>query len=318
MVSVTLVGATQSGGIASHIRGLSSALSPFVNVSVVGTRSHRCEWGQELVGTLLHDSFDLLHLHDPRIASVNRIVRKPLVTTFHGYLDREAVANGASARAARLYSALVRRAVRDSDAIITVDHRIARWLWNDYGGSNIHTIPNGVDTEMFSPRPKVGHWPVAFVAKAPMPKNGVGVAIDAIRLIREEVPEMGMALGYGKIPHEEMPNAINDSDYILIPSVPVAGVEEATSILALEAMACGKPVVASDIGGLKEIIHSGKTGLLVPPNDPHALAQAVLQLHRNPWMRDALGRAARAYVLAEHTWTRVARETVKVYEEVLG
>ncbi len=247
------------------------------------------------------------------------------MTTFHGYLPLEAAANGASKRALFFYENLVKEALNRSDAVITVDTRIMHWLDSDYWHwAHKHPmwcIPNGVDTTMFTPHPPRedgSHVPTVFVPKAPMPKNGIEVAMKAAPLVHQEVDHFILEFGYGKIPHEQMPQALNASDIVLIPSVPVAGVEEATSILALEAMACGKPVVASDIGGLKEIIEDGETGVLVAPGDPGALAQEVIELLQDDFKRDYLGRRAREYVVANHTWAQVARETVKVYEEVLG
>ncbi|HEY8414334.1 MAG TPA: glycosyltransferase, partial [Thermaerobacter sp.] len=97
-------------------------------------------------------------------------------------------------------------------------------------------------------------------------------------LVRAFVRERGLEpycrLEGGR-PHEEMAIYLSAADAVVIPSVHAAGVEEATSISALEAMAFGVPVVASAVGGLKEIIRDGETGLLVPEKSPDALARAV-------------------------------------------
>lgn len=94
------------------------------------------------------------------------------------------------------------------------------------------------------------------------------------------------------------PTAIRDllraSDVFLLPSV-----SEGLSNAALEAMACGLPVISSDCGGMREAIENGRDGLLVPPRDPHAIADAVETLAKNPALRAQLGRAARQRVLQD-------------------
>ncbi len=90
-------------------------------------------------------------------------------------------------------------------------------------------------------------------------------------------------------------------DAVAIPSVTSQGVIEATSISALEGMACGKPVIASGIGGLAELIESGKTGVLVPEGDERAIERAMLALAKDPAQRVRLGTAARAFVERHHS-----------------
>src|SRR3989454_8800535 len=88
-------------------------------------------------------------------------------------------------------------------------------------------------------------------------------------------------------------------DVVLIPSVTTSGTQENTSIAALEAMASGKPVIATDIGGLPEVIRDGQDGILIPERDPDAVAQAAIRLLSRPDFARAIGREARAQVLRE-------------------
>ncbi len=357
-----------TGGIAVHVDSLSAALRSRYRIRVVtpcrasgSPAEHRpvpnetrevrpvqihvrAEWLSEASGGLRYlRGVDLLHLHDSRVASVAHFLGKPLVTTFHGYLPMEALANGASPRVLRFYQAIVSRAVRESRAVIAVDDRIGRWLATDYGAENLHVIPNGVDTETFAPAPPTrSDGPVLLCAKGFTPKNGLEFAIRALPEVLRESPqttlsmagfgpleghvrELAAALGVtanvrflGPVSHDRMPGLLNGADAVLVPSVPVAGVEEATSILALEAMSCARPVVASDIGGLHQIIKTGVTGILVPPADPHALARAVISLLRDDEGRAGVGARAREYVLTHHTWAKAAEDTSRVYEGVLG
>ncbi|MCC6312564.1 MAG: glycosyltransferase, partial [Thermomicrobiales bacterium] len=84
----------------------------------------------------------------------------------------------------------------------------------------------------------------------------------------------------------------------------------------LEAMACGRPVVGSDVGGISFTVRDGETGLLVPPRDPEALADRLALLLRDDARRERMGRAARARVLAHFTWDVVAERTAALYESL--
>ncbi|HVP01395.1 MAG TPA: glycosyltransferase, partial [Solirubrobacteraceae bacterium] len=93
---------------------------------------------------------------------------------------------------------------------------------------------------------------------------------------------------------------------------------EGLSITVLEAMAAGRPVVASDVGGTRESVADGVTGVLVPPGRPDALAAALDALLRDPRRRAALGAAARARAVASFSAQAMAAATSAVYEELLG
>ena len=81
-------------------------------------------------------------------------------------------------------------------------------------------------------------------------------------------------------------------------------------------MACGTPVVGSEVGGVKYSVVDGETGYLVPPHDPDALAERLRQLHANPWLRQAMGRSGVRRVLANFTWDRVAADLADIYESI--
>jgi glycosyltransferase involved in cell wall biosynthesis len=93
---------------------------------------------------------------------------------------------------------------------------------------------------------------------------------------------------------------------------------EAQGIVALEAMACGVPVVASAVGGLLGTIDSGHDGYLVPPGDPNALADRLVAVLTNRPAQLTLGRAARRKVEVEFSWSSRVAATIEVYREVVG
>jgi len=104
------------------------------------------------------------------------------------------------------------------------------------------------------------------------------------------------------------------ADIILVPSVRSENVEEATSLSALEAMACGRPLIAGAVGGLAEMVSDGENGLLVPDADPEALAAAILRLAADPDLGARLAAAARDYVVQNHSHLRAAASYAEIYE----
>jgi starch synthase len=93
---------------------------------------------------------------------------------------------------------------------------------------------------------------------------------------------------------------------------------EPLGIVNLEAMACGTAVVGSRVGGIPEVVADGSTGLLVPPGDPEALADALNTLVRDTALADAMGRAARERCVAEFGWRAVAEQTAALYSELIS
>jgi len=117
----------------------------------------------------------------------------------------------------------------------------------------------------------------------------------------------------GAIPPSEMPQMMAAADIAVLPSL-----MEATSIAGLEAMASGKPLIGTDVGGIPEILADGKTGLLVPPADPAALAEAAIDLILDAEKCSRLGVAARERVMAEFSWDVAAEPTLDVYKRLLS
>jgi alpha-maltose-1-phosphate synthase len=91
---------------------------------------------------------------------------------------------------------------------------------------------------------------------------------------------------------------------------------EPLGIVNLEAMACGTAVVASNVGGIPEVVADGETGLLVQPDEPQALADALNTLARDQERAEAMGEAGRQRAISEFDWTSIAVQTAKLYHEV--
>ncbi|MFC8392275.1 MULTISPECIES: glycosyltransferase [unclassified Streptomyces] len=116
----------------------------------------------------------------------------------------------------------------------------------------------------------------------------------------------------GAVDPDAMPALIGSADLVLCtPDY------EPFGIVPLEAMACGVPVVATDVGGHRDSVADGTTGRLVPPQDPDAVATAVRELLADEPLRRRHGTAGRARVLAHYTWDRVADGVEDVHRQVL-
>jgi glycosyltransferase involved in cell wall biosynthesis len=134
---------------------------------------------------------------------------------------------------------------------------------------------------------------------------GDGTQRDALRTAAAPVTDAVRFAGF----QGDMAPCFAAADVVVLPSL-----KEGLGVAALEAMAAGRPVVASRVGGLAEAVADGETGLLVPPGDDEALAAAIHRLARDPAMRARLGEAGRARVLARFTTAHMADGTLACYE----
>ena len=269
----------------------------------------------------------------------------PIVLTAHGPWHRE-VASGYGVPldhpVIRWIRAIEQRAYLDADAVVSVDRAHAEYV-REFGRTDrIEVIPNAVDTRRFHPQVQGERFPpeteacirgrpIVLCARLLVPKNGVNVAIDAARVLRDRGVEFVLLVaGYGpqrqgleaqvhalglephvrflgSVENRQMPGWCARASVAIVPSVPSKGVEEATSISAIEGQACGRPVVASDLGGLREVISHDVNGLLAPPGDATALADAVQRVLTDRALAERLSEAGAANVHSFHsleTWSR--------------
>jgi glycosyltransferase involved in cell wall biosynthesis len=200
-------------------------------------------------------------------------------------------------------------------------------------------VVNGVDTGVFAPVPgsvpRQGRRRRLVVPRRLFPKNGVEFFVRALPAIlaaadvdvivigdgpeRERLEGLAASLGVaarvdflGARLHAEMPALLSSADLAVFPSL-----VEATSVAALESMACGLPVAASAVGGLPEIIDDDVGGLFAP-GDPEALAARVLDLLSSPDGLRERGTAARDRVVARWSNERLVDRHLNVYRQLAG
>jgi glycosyltransferase involved in cell wall biosynthesis len=234
------------------------------------------------------------------------------------------------------------RALGDRPVRIVAD---SRWMEGEARRSSllgplpVSTIHYGLDTEVFAPRPRAEARAalgvpadarvVLFVADAvDQRRKGFAFLVEALAGLDPAIPAFLLSIGRGaprlpgSLPALHLGSVANDrllsvvysaADLFVIPSL-----QEAFGQTALEAMACGTPVVGFDTGGIPDIVRPGVTGALARCGDAGSLREAIQAMlqDREEWARTA--ERCRHHVLQHHTLEAQARRYLALYEEVLG
>ena len=221
--------------------------------------------------------------------------------------------------------------------IVTVSTSSERDIIGQMGATpeQMHVVHVGVDHTIFKPMPEVPRVPgrIVCTSSSDMPLKGVIPLLEAIAKLRTEREDLELVvIGRPKrdspvtatierlgladcvrfvhgVPTEDIVRLYAECSVAVVPSL-----YEGFSLPAIEAMACGVALVATTGGALPEVVGtSGETGILVPPNDPSAMAQALGSVLESEDLRRRLGEAGRARVLKEFTWRVCAEGTVEHY-----
>jgi len=107
-----------------------------------------------------------------------------------------------------------------------------------------------------------------------------------------------------------MPRVFQSSHIVCLPTTYGEGIPK----VLIEAAASGKPIIATDIPGCREIVHPDQNGILIPPHKPEALAQAIQKLLEDPALRQKMGDAGRSIALSEFSSEKVIGETLVLYK----
>ncbi len=159
---------------------------------------------------------------------------------------------------------------------------------------------------------------VARRPKARLLLVGGGPMEAMLRAQAEASPVANRILFAGRVPHDEVERYYSLVDVLAYPRKAMRLTELVTPLKPLEAMAQGKLVAASNVGGHRELIADGVTGILFPPDDPAALADALANLFERPGEWDARRAAARAFVERERNWASNISRYSPVYERLTG
>lgn len=283
---------------------------------------------------------DLVQTHGYKPDVLGLIVARrlgiPWVAFSHGPTDE--------GRRMRLYLALDHVLLRRADRVVAVSRaRKAALEACGFRPNQVVTIPNAVDlrrhvaADAGAARNEFGFHPdqpVVGVVGRLSPEKGHTYFVEAMAEIVRSLPRaVGLIVGDG--PQEGrlraqtaalgLENVVRfagyrrdmDRIYSAIDALVLPSIQEGLPNVVLEAMASGRPVVASRVGGVPEVVDDGATGSLVPPGDSHALAQAIVSLLEDPARREAMGAAARQRI--EHAFSARSRaeRILSLYRAVL-
>lgn len=295
--------------------------------------------------------FDLIHDNQTLgygILAMKRLRGRPAVANIHHPLAIDRRNSLAEARSIRdvigkmlWYPWHMQRLVAARlDRIITGSENSARSVSEalDLPLEHIRVIHDGVDTDIFRPLPDVPKEPatILFVGNSEDRNKGAVYLLRALARLQHELdfrlvfvdrkekdlkiaPPLVWKYGLqravrftGRVSRDELVRLYNSATLFVSPSL-----YEGFGLPAAEAMACGLPVVATTAGAYPEFIDDGKTGLLVRPADPLALAEAIKRVLTDADLAARLGAAASERIRSRFTWRRCAEHTLELYEEVL-
>jgi glycosyltransferase involved in cell wall biosynthesis len=248
---------------------------------------------------------DLVHAHWLPAGLVAGTTGKPFVVQLWG----------TDVELARRAPALARRILGRARLAICASEELAGAA-RELGARAVRVIPSGVDVPDSVPEPD--EPPHLLYAGRLSPEKGVLDLVEAANglplvvvgdgPLRDRVPD---ALGF--VPHDELERHFARAAVVVCPSH-----REGFGVVCAEAMAHGRPVVATAVGGLRDLVVDGETGLLVPPRDPAALRAALERLLADRDLRERLGRAARERARDSFSWERATTLTLRAYEDALG
>jgi phosphatidylinositol alpha-mannosyltransferase len=289
---------------------------------------------------LEREKFDIIHLHEPLMpmlcTTVLRLSQTATVGTFHASNGRPGYNLG------RPFSKwFLKRWFRKLDGKIAVSKPAVEFAHGHFPGY-YNIVPNGVDLDHFSPDVAPieefddGKLNILFVGRLES-RKGVKYLIEAFARVKQEVPDSRLIIVgpgtrlrrkyekkvaksglkdvvfVGFASYEDLPRYYQTADVFCAPATG----SESFGIILLEAMAVGKPIVASNIEGYASVISDGVDGQLVPPKDSESLAQALITLLNDESLRQEMGAKGRAKAL-KYGWDSIARTILDYYKRVLS
>jgi len=285
------------------------------------------------------EKFDICHLHEPLMPTLCttalRLKLAPMVGTFH--------ASGGKPWYT-MFSPIMKwyldRWFRKLDGRIAVS-RIARDYVNTFFPAEYTIIPNGIDTHHFNSHTtpidtfKDGKINILFVGRFEK-RKGFDYLLKAYKLGKQEVPDCRLiAVGpgvrlrnkyekqisknglkdvvfTGYVTYSDLPRYYTTADIVCFPATG----RESFGIVLLEAMAVGKPIVASAIEGYASVLSDGVDGIAVPPKDSEKLAEAILKLGADEQLRQQMGARGKPKAM-QYDWSLLAKRMLDFYVETL-
>lgn len=291
---------------------------------------------------LRQERFDVIHIHEPMTLALPLVVlhhckvtpHAVIVGTFHAYRESSAGYNYGKPILQRFFQRL--------DGRIAVSKASRDYIAQYFPGDYV-IIPNGIDAARFSDpslapieRFDDGKLNILFVGRLEK-RKGFRHLLAAFSHVKKAVPEARLIVAgvyekadkeafvscvrrhrlrdvrfVGFVSEEDLPRYYRTCDVFCAPSIGF----ESFGLVLLEAMAAGRPIVASDIAGYRTVVRNGEEGLLISPGDEEALATALISLLRDPVRRQRMGERGQVRAYA-YSWDRIAQQILDFYGELL-
>lgn len=292
--------------------------------------------------------FDLIHCHwlipQGVFCALIKLLRgTPYLLTAHG-------GDVYSFKGIPGIQSLIRFALKHSTFCTVNSQATQNQVLKSFKTTSIKVVPMGVDLEQFHPdnynqklKDSMGPSDLLLLGVGRLAeKKGFKYLIDAMPLILREIPSAKLAIiGFG--PHKpllekqiqelgltssvfltggktgkEVRDWFATADIFIGPSIITSdGDTEGQGVVFLEAMASRTVVIASDVGGIKDVVRDGVSGLLVPEKDPQAIADKVLELAKDKPLREKFVRNALELVQADYSWKQCARRFFNIYHQCI-
>jgi glycosyltransferase involved in cell wall biosynthesis len=286
--------------------------------------SKQC-YPQSVLGARLAKKFSLPHYitaQNPKLLHEELVVKGSLLKPLQSWL-------------ATMLDPLIKRAFASANTVAAVSTYSAKAA-KEYGAKNVIVIPNGIspsDFKMHKYTPKKT-WTL-FTASSLIPRNGIDTLIDAVALLPSSLSWKLLIAGdgpliknlklktknfkiqskvkfLGRVANHDIPKLLSESDLFIRPSR-----HEGFGISFLEAMASGVPVIATPVGGIVDFVTDQKTGLLVPPDNPQAIAGAIVKLTSNKNLYLHLQGHAMDLARKHYNWDNIARQVESEMKQII-
>lgn len=298
--------------------------------------------GTFIMHKLLKVKVDVIHAHSyifftsNQVALARKLHRVPFLLHLHGGVDFFLPTNELSTRLKfhlkkRLYDpTLGKWTVETADAVCSVSKRdieLAKNIWG-LDRRRLHWVPNAVNIEEFNAN-KCDKLNVVFIGRLETWK-GIYVFLKVAKLVEKKRDDVNFLVvgdgslkehvrnnvdnhirALGQVPHTMIREILSEATVLVLPSY-----MEGLPTVCLEALAAEVPVVASNVGGIPEVVIDGETGYLFPPGNADLCADRVLRLLSDEPLRRRMGRKGRRLILQFYTWQKVLEKVENIYERI--
>ena len=335
----------------AELRGIAAGLPVVDQMAVVRSLRRRLK---ELVRS---ERPDIIQAHSPCLNGLAALgLGVPFVYELRSSWEDAAVSSGMTTEGSLRYRAsrwLETQVLLKADAVTTICEGLrADVISRGVAAGRVTIIPNSVDAESFANRRCSdidmraryglhGKCVVGFVGSF-FAWEGLVLLVESLPLMLQHRPDMRLLLVgagadepavraaverlgmhehvvfTGQIPHAEVGALYDAIDVLAYPRLPMRLTDMVTPLKPLEAMAMSKVFVASDVGGHRELVQDGVTGVLFRAGDPHELASAILKVAGDEQLRRRLATDGLRHVREERTWARAVRGYEPVYARLLG